>query len=133
MEWGVVKDVGLGWLACLPKPQGLSKAAHTCSDMKQIVKALPSCASLMSSDSMRSQCHKGVSDKKAVLIRCERALPQVFSTVFHGLASVCVFLHAGAQMDPSDSLSVSARVCVKDCGHLHLMAAFVAVCLGLLI
>lgn len=37
--------------------QGLSKAAHTCSDMKQIVKALPSYASLMSSDSERSHCH----------------------------------------------------------------------------
>lgn len=30
-----------GWLGCLPRPQGLSKAAHTWSDMQQIVTALP--------------------------------------------------------------------------------------------
>lgn len=50
---------GRGWggLGCLPRPQGLSKAAHTCSDMQQIVSALPSYAWLMSSDSTRSRYH----------------------------------------------------------------------------
>lgn len=33
-----------GWLGSKPRPQGLSKAAHTCSDMQQIVKALHSYA-----------------------------------------------------------------------------------------
>lgn len=44
VEWVVVRGEGLGRLGCLPRPQGLSEAAHTCSDMKQIVKALPSYA-----------------------------------------------------------------------------------------
>lgn len=41
VEWVVVKGgEGLGCLGCLPRPRGISKAAHICSDMQQIVKAL---------------------------------------------------------------------------------------------
>ncbi len=44
VEWVVVRGRGWGGLGCLPRPQGLSKAAHTCSDTQQIVNALPSYA-----------------------------------------------------------------------------------------
>lgn len=110
VEWVAVKGEGLGRLACSPRPQGLCEAAHTCSDMKQTVKALPSYASLMSSDSRGLTTTRGFQTKRlfwfSVKERYRKCFPQ-----FYMCLRVCVFRVLGG-LDGSVWINFSQRTCL---------------------